>query len=111
MDHPSKLTWAAIGGVRGYSKKPELLTLDRGAVVIGMDGGNLPLVPAEVANFAHVLHVPERHFEAGTIRMKVLPPVNNLVGDGETEEEAMLRIFEEIRVMTLERLQEISSNE
>ena len=75
-----------------------------------MDAGNLPLVPVVVANCAHVFHVPDRHFEAGTIRVKVLPPVDTSVSNGETKEEAMLRILEEIRVMTLETLQEISSN-
>lgn len=74
-----------------------------------MDAGNLPLVPVVVANCSHVFHVPEKHFDSGAIRVKVLNPVNTLPRDGEMKDEAMLRILEEVREKTLVTLKEISS--
>lgn len=74
-----------------------------------MDAGNLPLVPIVVANLAHVFHVPERYFDSGTIRVKVLDPVTTIPQNGETKDESMLRILEEVREKTLVTLKQISS--
>jgi lysophosphatidate acyltransferase len=74
-----------------------------------MDAGNLPLVPIVVANCAHVFHVPEKHFDSGTIKVKVLDPVDTVPREGETKDEAMLRILEDVRAKTLVTLKEISS--
>ncbi|KAF8855802.1 acyltransferase-domain-containing protein [Acephala macrosclerotiorum] len=95
-------------GVRSYSKKAELLPFKRGAVAIAMEAGNLPLVPIVVANCAHVFHVPEKHFGSGTIRVNVLDPVSTNLKEGETKEDAMLRILGEVREKTLVTLKEIS---
>jgi lysophosphatidate acyltransferase len=74
-----------------------------------MDAGNLPLVPIVISNSSHVFHIPERHFNSGTIRVKVLNPVITAIRDGETKEEAMLRILEEVKEKTLAALRQISS--
>jgi lysophosphatidate acyltransferase len=74
-----------------------------------MDAGNLPLVPIVISNSSHVFHVPERHFNSGTIRVKVLDPVVTATRDGETKDEAMLRILEEVKEKTLAALKQISS--
>jgi lysophosphatidate acyltransferase len=76
-----------------------------------MDAGNLPLVPIVVANCAHVFHVPEKYFDSGTIRVKVLDPVDTAPREGETKEGAMLRILEDVREKTLVTLKEISSGQ
>jgi lysophosphatidate acyltransferase len=81
----------------------------RGAVAIAMDAGNLPLVPIVVANCTHVFHVLEKHFDSGTVRVKVLDPVDTAPRDGETKDEAILRILEEIREKSLVALKQISS--
>ncbi|CZR56179.1 uncharacterized protein PAC_06067 [Phialocephala subalpina] len=96
-------------GVRSYSKKAELLPFKRGAVAIAMEAGSLPLVPIVVANCSHVFHVPEKHFDSGTIRVKVLDPVTTTPREGETKDEAMLRVLEEVREKTLATLKDISS--
>jgi lysophosphatidate acyltransferase len=88
-----------------------LLPFKRGAVGIAMDAGNLPLVPIVVANCAHVFHVPEKHFDSGTIRIRVLDPVNTVPRDGETKDDAMLRILGEVRDKTLVTLKLISTTE
>ena len=74
-----------------------------------MDAGNLPLVPIVVANCAHVFHVPEKHFDSGTIRVKVLDQVDTNPKEGEGKDEAMLRILEVVREKTLVTLKQISS--
>lgn len=74
-----------------------------------MDAGNLPLVPIVISNSAHVFHVPERHFNGGTIRVKVLDPVVTATRDEETKDEAMLRILEEVKGKTSATLRQISS--
>lgn len=74
-----------------------------------MDAGNLPLVPIVVANLAHVFHVPEKHFDSGTIRVKVLDPVDTIPKEGESKDEATLRILEVVREKTLVTLKQISS--
>jgi 1-acyl-sn-glycerol-3-phosphate acyltransferase len=86
-----------------------LLPFKRGAVAIAIDAGNLPLVPIVVANCAHVFHVPEKHFDSGTIRVKILDPVATVPKDGETKDEAMLRILEEVREKILVTLKQISA--
>jgi hypothetical protein len=73
-----------------------------------MDAGNLPLMPVVVANCANVFHVPERHFDSGTIRVKVLEPVSTVPRAGETKDEAMQRTLEEVREKTLVTLKQIS---
>ena len=74
-----------------------------------MDAGNLPLVPIVVSNYAHIFHVPEKHFDSGTIRVKVLDPVDTIPKEGETKDEAMLRILEDLREKTSVTLKQISS--
>jgi lysophosphatidate acyltransferase len=65
-------------------------------------------VPIVVANCAHVFHVPEKHFDSGTIRVKVLDPVDTIPKEGETKDEAILRILEDVRDKTLVTLKQIS---
>jgi len=62
-----------------------------------MEAGNLPLVPIVISNSSRVLHVPERHFQSGTIRVKVLQPIETDSKDGETEEDMILRVLGQLK--------------
>ena len=78
----------------------------RGAVVIAMEAGNLPLVPIVISNFSRVLHVPKRHFQSGTIRVKVLQPIETDSNDREIEQD-ILRVLGQLKEnmhLTLEQI-------
>ncbi|KAL1977484.1 hypothetical protein VTN31DRAFT_343 [Thermomyces dupontii] len=61
-------------GTRSYSDKPDLLPFKKGAFHLAVQAG-VPIVPIVVENYAHVLNIRAMRFNAGTIRVKVLPPI------------------------------------
>jgi len=61
-------------GTRSYYSQPDLLAFKKGAFHLAVQA-KVPIVPIVVANYSNVLHVQSRKFTAGTIPVKVLPPI------------------------------------
>jgi 1-acyl-sn-glycerol-3-phosphate acyltransferase len=95
-------------GRRSQSKKPTLLPFKKGAFVIALEAGCLPLVPVVFSNFSHIFHFPSKHVDTGTIRVRVLPPVEWDIAEGEAKERAIQRMIERVHESMLQNLQEIS---
>ncbi|KAL4777581.1 hypothetical protein BDW60DRAFT_5522 [Aspergillus nidulans var. acristatus] len=62
-------------GTRSYSEKPELLPFKKGAFHLAVKAG-VPIVPVVVENYSHILAPKKFRFEAGSIKVKVLPPIS-----------------------------------
>ncbi|KAL2002125.1 hypothetical protein VTN02DRAFT_614 [Thermoascus thermophilus] len=63
-------------GTRSYSEKPELLPFKKGAFHLAIKAG-VDIVPVVTENYAHVLNPKRKTFNAGTIKVKVLPPISS----------------------------------
>ncbi|KAJ5815589.1 hypothetical protein N7474_007366 [Penicillium riverlandense] len=61
-------------GTRSYSDEPTLLPFKKGAFHLAVKAG-VPIVPIVTENYAHVLSPRAGRFQAGTIKIKVLPPI------------------------------------
>ncbi len=61
-------------GTRSYSPTPDLLPFKKGAFHLAIQA-QVPIVPIIAANYAHILSVKQRRFEAGVIPVKVLTPI------------------------------------
>ncbi|TGZ85419.1 1-acylglycerol-3-phosphate O [Ascodesmis nigricans] len=66
--------WIFPEGTRSYFSKPDLLPFKKGAFHLAVQA-SVPIVPVVVQNYSHVLHLQDRTFEPGTIKIKVLPPI------------------------------------
>ncbi|PWY70479.1 1-acylglycerol-3-phosphate acyltransferase [Aspergillus heteromorphus CBS 117.55] len=62
-------------GTRSYSDSPELLPFKKGAFHLAVKAG-VPIVPVVTENYSHILSPRDMRFEAGTIKIKVLPPIS-----------------------------------
>lgn len=62
-------------GTRSYSETPTLLPFKKGAFHLAIKAG-VPVVPVVTENYAHVLSPMNWRFNAGTIKVKVLPPIS-----------------------------------
>ncbi|BDD63093.1 1-acylglycerol-3-phosphate O-acyltransferase [Monascus purpureus] len=62
-------------GTRSYSDQPELLPFKKGAFHLAIKAG-VPIVPIVAENYSHILSPRNMRFEAGTINVKVLPPIS-----------------------------------
>ncbi|KIW16133.1 hypothetical protein PV08_06184 [Exophiala spinifera] len=62
-------------GTRSYSSEPMLLPFKKGAFHLAVQAG-VPIVPVVAENYSHVLNIKARRFNSGTIRVKVLDPID-----------------------------------
>ncbi|KAF7594532.1 1-acylglycerol-3-phosphate O-acyltransferase [Aspergillus hancockii] len=62
-------------GTRSYSDKPELLQFKKGAFHLAVKAG-VPIVPVVSENYSHILSPRAWRFNAGSIQVKVLPPIS-----------------------------------
>ncbi|RAL15115.1 1-acylglycerol-3-phosphate O-acyltransferase SLC1 [Aspergillus homomorphus CBS 101889] len=62
-------------GTRSYSDQPELLSFKKGAFHLAVKAG-VPIVPVVTENYSHILSPRNMRFNAGTIKIKVLPPIS-----------------------------------
>ncbi|KAI9370568.1 hypothetical protein BJX61DRAFT_85891 [Aspergillus egyptiacus] len=62
-------------GTRSYSDKPELLSFKKGAFHLAVKAG-VPVVPVVVENYSHILSPKDWRFSAGSIKIRVLPPIS-----------------------------------
>ncbi|KAJ5903274.1 hypothetical protein N7504_005657 [Penicillium tannophilum] len=61
-------------GTRSYSDEAMLLPFKKGAFHLAVRAG-VPIVPVVTENYAHIMSPRAWRFDAGTIRIKVLPPI------------------------------------
>jgi lysophosphatidate acyltransferase len=61
-------------GTRSYASTPTLLPFKKGAFHLAVQA-QVPIIPVVVANYANVLDVQKRRFNAGVIPVSVLKPV------------------------------------
>ncbi|KAJ9498863.1 1-acylglycerol-3-phosphate O-acyltransferase [Exophiala xenobiotica] len=61
-------------GTRSYSAEPMLLPFKKGAFHLAVQAG-VPIVPIVAENYSKVLNIKARRFNSGTIRVKVLDPI------------------------------------
>ncbi|PQE10676.1 1-acyl-Sn-glycerol-3-phosphate acyltransferase protein [Rutstroemia sp. NJR-2017a BBW] len=95
-------------GRLSHSKTPNLQPMKRGAFVIAMEAGNMPIVPVVIANYAHIFHVPTRHASSGTIKIRVLPPLEWTQVNGMDKQRAIDEMMEAVSNKMYETLIEIS---
>ncbi|KAL4917215.1 1-acyl-sn-glycerol-3-phosphate acyltransferase [Aspergillus aurantiobrunneus] len=62
-------------GTRSYSDKPEMLPFKKGAFHLAVKAG-VPVVPVVVENYSHILAPKKYRFQAGSIKIRVLPPIS-----------------------------------
>ncbi|KAJ5369010.1 1-acyl-sn-glycerol-3-phosphate acyltransferase [Penicillium cataractarum] len=62
-------------GTRSYSDEPMLLPFKKGAFHLAVKAG-VPIVPVVTENYSHVMSPRNLRFNAGSIKVKVLPPIN-----------------------------------
>lgn len=62
--------WIFPEGTRSHFPAADLLPFKKGAFHLAIQAG-VPIVPVVVANYSHVLHVRDRTFEQGLIKIKV----------------------------------------
>ncbi|CEJ61051.1 Putative 1-acyl-sn-glycerol-3-phosphate acyltransferase [Penicillium brasilianum] len=61
-------------GTRSYSDEPMLLPFKKGAFHLAVKAG-VPIVPVVTENYSHVMSPRNLRFNAGSIKVKVLPPI------------------------------------
>ncbi|KFY34793.1 hypothetical protein V494_06467 [Pseudogymnoascus sp. VKM F-4513 (FW-928)] len=74
MKRKSQSVWMFPEGTRSYAEEPGLLPFKKGAFHLAVQAG-VPVVPVVVANYSDVLYLKKYRFNAGTIRIKVLKPI------------------------------------
>ncbi|KAH8879152.1 hypothetical protein GQ53DRAFT_672683 [Thozetella sp. PMI_491] len=95
-------------GRRSHSTQPTLLPLRRGAFVVALEAGYLPIVAVVCANFSHIFHFPSKHIGRGTIRVRILSPVEWDTAEGEANDHAIKRMVEIVHDKMIHTLREIS---
>ncbi|RDW90510.1 1-acylglycerol-3-phosphate O-acyltransferase SLC1 [Aspergillus mulundensis] len=93
-------------GTRSYSEKPELLPFKKGAFHLAVKA-RVPIVPVVVENYSHILAPKKSRFEAGSIKVKVLPPIST---EGLTAEDVD-KLTTSTRESMLKNLLELSNAE
>ncbi|PWY93259.1 1-acyl-sn-glycerol-3-phosphate acyltransferase [Aspergillus sclerotioniger CBS 115572] len=91
-------------GTRSYSDSPELLPFKKGAFHLAVKAG-VPIVPVVTENYSHVLSPRNLRFEAGTIKIKVLPPIST-EGLTSADVDALTKSTRESMLKTLLELSE-----
>ncbi|KAL1964957.1 hypothetical protein VTN77DRAFT_6157 [Rasamsonia byssochlamydoides] len=93
-------------GTRSYATKPELLPFKKGAFHLAVQAG-VPIVPVVTENYSHILNIRELRFNRGTIKVKVLPPIET---KGLTTEDVD-RLTQSTREAMLKALAEMSNQD
>nr|POF22384.1 putative 1-acyl-sn-glycerol-3-phosphate acyltransferase [Quercus suber] len=90
-------------GTRSYYEQPDLLPFKKGAFHLAIQA-QVPMVPVVVANYSNVLNLRKKIFRQGTIRVKVLKPIETK-GMTKDEVDGMLEqvqelMLKELKIMT-----------
>ena len=92
-------------GTRSYYDHPDMLAFKKGAFHLALQA-QVPIVPVVVANYSNILNVKKKIFRPGTIRAKVLEPVET---KGKTKEDVDA-LLEEVRTRMLTELKKLTSH-
>ncbi|KAL0070192.1 1-acylglycerol-3-phosphate O-acyltransferase [Marasmius tenuissimus] len=95
--------WIYPEGTRHLADHPELLPFKKGGFYLAIQAG-IPIVPIVSENYWHLYH--QGHFEPGTAKIRVLPPVPT---EGLTAADVP-ELITRVRNQMLEALLEISSH-
>ncbi|KZZ88105.1 AtaAp protein [Ascosphaera apis ARSEF 7405] len=102
IKHGKQSVYLFPEGTRSYSSEPVMLPFKKGAFHLAQQAG-VPIVPLVAENYSHVLSLKNRVFNAGNIRVKVLPPVSteNLTPDEingvvQSTRDSMLKVLEDM---------------
>nr|POF07193.1 putative 1-acyl-sn-glycerol-3-phosphate acyltransferase [Quercus suber] len=90
-------------GTRSYYEQPDLLPFKKGAFHLAIQA-QVPMIPIVVANYSNVLNLRKKIFRQGTIKVKVLKPVETK-GMTKDEVDGMLAqvresMLKELQIMT-----------
>ncbi|WEW57844.1 1-acylglycerol-3-phosphate O-acyltransferase [Emydomyces testavorans] len=98
-------------GTRSYSEQPCLLPFKKGAFHLAVQAG-VDIVPIVVENYSHVLNIKKLRFNAGGIRIKVLPPISTKGLTSTDVDDLAVRTRESMlkTLMELHKSRESSSN-
>lgn len=75
MKAESQSVWIFPEGTRSNSIDPEMLPFKKGFLHLAMQAG-VPVVPVVVQNYSRIYNWKLKNFEAGTIRVKCLEPID-----------------------------------
>ncbi|KAI9315456.1 hypothetical protein BX666DRAFT_303511 [Dichotomocladium elegans] len=93
-------------GTRSHPKKIDMLPFKKGAFYMAVQA-NVPIVPVVVANYNNLYDSREKRFIPGTIKLKVLPPVDT--ADIKEDSASIDVLTNKVRDQMLVALKEISS--
>ncbi|KAI9491906.1 hypothetical protein BDB00DRAFT_831130 [Zychaea mexicana] len=97
--------WLFPEGTRGYASKLDLLPFKKGAFYMAVQA-RVPVVPIVIANYNHLYDFTVKRFDPGTVKIKVLPPVDTSEIDESSE--SVDKLASNVREMMLATLKEIS---
>ena len=75
MKAESQSVWIFPEGTRSNSIEPEMLPFKKGFLHLAMQAG-VPVVPIVVQNYSRIYSWKLKNFNAGTIKVKCLPPID-----------------------------------
>ncbi|KAI8143013.1 hypothetical protein BJV82DRAFT_515790 [Fennellomyces sp. T-0311] len=99
--------WIFPEGTRGHPSKIDLLQFKKGPFYMAVQAG-VPVVPVVMENYNHVYCSKAKRFNPGTVRIKVLPPVDTT--DVAENSESIDKLANRVRDMMLDALKEISTS-
>ena len=88
-------------GTRSYYDKPDMLPFKKGAFHLAVQA-QVPIVPIVVANYSNILSIRRRIFRAGSIPIKVLPPIETKGMETKDVDELCIRVREAMMKVLVE---------
>lgn len=97
--------WLFPEGTRGHASTVDLLPFKKGAFYMAVQA-RVPIVPIVIANYNHLYDSKAKRFLPGTVKIKVLPPVDTR--DVQEDSASIDKLSHAVREQMLSTLQEIS---
>jgi len=93
-------------GTRSYYREPGLLPFKKGAFHLAIQAG-VPIIPVVVENYSHILYVQGKKFNSGTIKVKILEPIQttNLTAENvdDLTRDTREKMLKELHIMAAQR--------
>lgn len=83
-------------GTRSHAVTPTLLPFKRGAFILAIET-EAPIVPVVIANYSDIYNTRRQIFKSGTIKVKVLGPIETKGLNTDDVDKLMRRTFEEMQ--------------
>ncbi|KAG0191478.1 1-acylglycerol-3-phosphate O-acyltransferase [Apophysomyces sp. BC1034] len=97
--------WLFPEGTRGHSSEITLLPFKKGAFHMAVQA-HVPIIPVVIANYHHLYNSKSKTFDAGSVNVRVLPPVST---EGvESDSASIEALGTNVRELMLTALKEIS---